>query len=275
MLRYKLLSLDLDGTLFDGKMNISAKNEAAIQKLTDMGVYVVPNTGRGFGELPKCVKNNKNFKYILTSNGSVILNTESGEKDTVCMPRELTHRVLDILNEYDTVILMHYDGGVYMDADGHDIERYRRDYRLTDNYCEVISRSIIPVEDNARFCEEMDEAEMFCAFFRYDGELEECRQRLKDTGELLVASSEPNNLEIVYRHATKGATLLRLGKALGIDVSEMIGVGDSPNDITLLKSAGLGLAVGNALDSLKDIADDVICTNEEHAVDFILKKYFL
>ena len=64
----------------------------------------------------------------------------------------------------------------------------------------------------------------------------------------------------------KGASLLRLGEILGIHADEMIAVGDSYNDLTMIKAAGLGVAMGNAVDAVKDAADMITVSNEENGV---------
>ena len=64
-----------------------------------------------------------------------------------------------------------------------------------------------------------------------------------------------------------------LGKMLGIDLSEMISVGDSRNDLSMIEITGLALATSNALDVLKDAADEVICSNNEDIAEYIVKNY--
>ena len=81
------------------------------------------------------------------------------------------------------------------------------------------------------------------------------------------------NLEIFSVKAGKGTALEKLAESLGIPMWETIGIGDSGNDISLVKSAGLGLAVENACGELKEIADEVICSNDCHAIRYVEEKY--
>ena len=78
-----------------------------------------------------------------------------------------------------------------------------------------------------------------------------------------------NALPIDARHFVQ-----HLADLLGIDYSDTISAGDSNNDLTITQAAGLGLAVSNACDSLKEVADEIICSNDEHIVSYILNHYF-
>ena len=120
-----------------------------------------------------------------------------------------------------------------------------------------------------------NDIEMICIFFESDEALLECKRIFLESDKLCVAQSDKNNLEIYSSTAGKGNTLTALATALGVKRSELIAVGDSNNDITLLKAAGLGLAMNNASDELKAIADKVICNNSEHCAKYILENYIL
>ena len=88
-----------------------------------------------------------------------------------------------------------------------------------------------------------------------------------------MAQSSPVNLEVYSSEAGKGKTLSALADKLGIDIADVIAVGDSTNDAQLVKTAGLGLAMENACDDLKAIADRVICNFSEHSARYILENF--
>jgi hydroxymethylpyrimidine pyrophosphatase-like HAD family hydrolase len=75
--------------------------------------------------------------------------------------------------------------------------------------------------------------------------------------------------------AGKGKTLAAFADKLGVDISDVIAVGDSNNDATLIEKAGLGLAVANACDALKEIADQTICDNSEHIAKYVLEHFII
>ena len=116
---------------------------------------------------------------------------------------------------------------------------------------------------------------MFCTFFEKDDDLEKCKQIFLDTDKLCVAQSDPHNLEVFLSVAGKGNALKALSDAIDVDISDTVAVGDSTNDISLIKAAGLGLAMENACDALKIAADKVICNNDEHSAKYILDNFIL
>jgi hydroxymethylpyrimidine pyrophosphatase-like HAD family hydrolase len=103
--------------------------------------------------------------------------------------------------------------------------------------------------------------------------LEASEKKFLDTGLLATSCSSPNSYEVYRSEAGKGNALWKLADLLGVGRDQTIAVGDTTNDTTIVQAAALGLATGNAMQALKDIADEVICTNEEHAAQYVLEHY--
>ena len=120
---------------------------------------------------------------------------------------------------------------------------------------------------------EHDNIEVFSVFFHNYEDKVRCKKLIEQTKKLITVEASEFNLEIMSIDAGKGSALCSLAYMLGVAYDETIGVGDSDNDNTLIKSAGLGLATSNACESLKEIADEIICSNEEHIAEYILKHY--
>ena len=89
-----------------------------------------------------------------------------------------------------------------------------------------------------------------------------------------MAEAWERNLEVFFKDAGKGNALKILTEKLGVDMQEVLSIGDSNNDGQMTAMSGLGLATANACESLKEIADEVICTNDEHVVKYVLQHYF-
>ena len=114
---------------------------------------------------------------------------------------------------------------------------------------------------------------MICIFFEDHDALEACKHTFIESGKLCAVQSDENNIEIFMSSAGKGNTLAAFAKMLCVDISGVIAVGDSDNDVTLIKTAGLGLAMENASDELKALADKVICNNSAHCAKYILENF--
>lgn len=272
-MNYKIISSDLDGTLLNNEMKVSEENRLAIREYVDMGGVFVPNSGRSIDEISDEVKNLPGVRYLIGSDGSDIYDKETGEHigHGLPMTREEAAIVFDLLDDYETLRAVHYQGASYLDADRFDRESMA--------YCNVDEYFAAHFEATARtvgnyeaFCRGMEEVEMVCAFFHSIEELDECRRRAREAG-FQVAETAEFNIEIFSPRAGKGNALLRLAQHLGVAREETIAIGDSTNDSSMLKAAGLGLAMENACDELKAIADAVVCRNTEHVVPYLLKHY--
>ena len=131
------------------------------------------------------------------------------------------------------------------------------------------------VEDFESFLLSSCEVELMCLFFELDEGTRSCNQILENCGMLSAASPRANYLEIYSSDAGKGDTLVALADKLGVDIADVIAVGDSDNDFTMIKKAGLGLAVANACDALKEIANQTICNNSEHIAKYVLENFII
>jgi len=272
MSEYKLIACDLDGTLMRDDMSISEENLRAISEIAVRGVEFVPCTGRTLCEIPEAVRCHPDVRWIIHSNGAVILDRHTGQSMKLCMTREQSRRALNILGVCEAHITVRQAGQSWASPD----EQTARDYA----YYRVYPAHQRVLADYAQFpanyrtmIYEMDDVEVISAFFHSDEEMENCREALSATGELRAASLGGVNLEIFSSFAGKGRALRCLGQLLGIDVRAIIGMGDSGNDIPLMEGAGLGLAVANACDALKAAADEIICSNAEHAARYVLERY--
>ena len=109
-------------------------------------------------------------------------------------------------------------------------------------------------------------------FFGDQQERARARRALQERGDVIVSSSLDNNLEINAPGATKGEAILRLAKHLGLSREQTMGFGDGENDMTMIHMAGIGVAMGNAVEALKAEADYVTVTNDEDGVADAIEK---
>ncbi|MBQ9801567.1 MAG: HAD family phosphatase [Clostridia bacterium] len=271
MQAYKILSTDLDGTLFNERGTISAENNAAIKEMTERGVLVVPNSGRTLAEMPREIKEHPHFRYLIHSDGATVYDKETGERIKLCMPKAVSDKVFDILARYRVSVSVRQSGICYVKPEAHNDADYAA-HGVSNGWRDYFYEIATPTPFD--FFREPDTAvEMFCAFFADMEERAACTAQLLETGEVQVASTAPNNIEVFWKHAGKGSAILALAARCGIDPAATIAVGDSTNDSDMIVKAGLGLAMENACDELKALADTVICHHRDHAMVYILEHY--
>ena len=268
MFKYKLLVSDLDGTLFNRCEQISPENYEAIKQMNENGVEFAISSGRSFVELPKCIIDNTYIRYIIHSNGSVVIDRQNGTKTYNCINNNQAVRLINLLNSYSTHLTLRANGKSYVDSSKQNDEAFKR-YNLQTGHMQLLKDFADYLDDFDSFCNSLENLEMVLAFFENDDDMLECEKRLLETGEFLVARAIDHNLEICSINAGKGNALKKLASLINIEICDTVAVGDSANDITALQTAGLGVAVSNACDSLKAVADKVVCSNEEHAIKYI------
>ena len=273
MEQFKIIACDLDGTLLDSNSQISEKNLAAISKLSDMGVYFVPCTGRTFAELPSALKNNTSIRYVIHSDGAVIRNTVTGERTLHCMSAETAAAVFNTAALFDTNVSVRADGKLYLKT--RDITpEMAEHYHFWEKAIEVMQNFGNSRADFDTFKYSLDAIETISIFFHDADELERCQNLLEAIDGVSTTSACAYNVEVYSSSAGKGSSLLHLADMLGIDRSLTAAMGDSCNDISMITAAGTGMAMANACDELKAVCDKIICSNDEDAVSYILSNFF-
>ena len=272
MARYKLVASDLDGTLLKNDQTLSPENAAAIAEMTRRGVHFAISTGRTYGEILPALRSDPNIRFVIHSDGAVIYDKLTDTRHTLCFSGEAQKLVLDTLFACKTWFTCRYNGVSYYDGE-HSTEADYEFHRLTQYYRALVADCNVPMKDFQAFCYGMEEIEQITVFFHSDEELEYCEKTFRQSGLLDTSASSPNSFEVYNAKAGKGNALRKLADLLGVGHDETIAIGDTTNDVSIVKAAALGLATGNAMEGLKVVADAVICSNEEHAAQYVLEHY--
>ena len=271
MQNYKLIACDLDGTLVNTDLTISADNKKAISEFKKMGVHFVPCTGRTLSEMQEVVAN-PDIRYIIYSNGAAIWDKETDKTTFLGFSKETAAELMDILLSFDCFIIIHYRGETFVDIDLSDdeVEKYNVSYNVQE-----LIRDFANKTDNLKntVCA-IDGIESITVFFCNTEDTETCRKLLLNTEKCAVVDGWNCNLEVFRKDTSKGNALCKISEMLGIDLKDTISMGDSGNDISMTKVSGLGIAVSNGAEALKEVADEIICSNDESAVKYVLENFF-
>ena len=119
------------------------------------------------------------------------------------------------------------------------------------------------------------DVEKFNIFFRHLNERERLVEELRDKTNMTINVGAENNIEISNPTTNKGNSLAILCNRLDIKKDEVMAIGDSSNDVDMLKFSGLGIAMGNSSDALKDVSDYVVKSNDEAGVAEALERFIL
>ncbi|MFF2480781.1 Cof-type HAD-IIB family hydrolase [Paenibacillus sp. NPDC058071] len=243
---YKLVALDMDGTLLNEQSEISDENALWIHRALDAGVTVSFSTGRGFrSALPFAEQLNLTTPMI-TVNGS-----EIWERPHVLHRRTLLSAAY--VRRLHEVALKHT--GTWFWA-----------YSTDDIY--NLEKWIDPSTDY--------EHHHWLKFGYYTEDDKVRRLIFEEVSEwdaLEITNSSPHNWEMNAKGINKASAIREVCNNMGISMSEVIAVGDSLNDIAAIRECGLGVAMGNAQEEVKAAADFVTLTNDQHGVAEVIKRY--
>ena len=260
-MNYKIIVLDVDGTLLNTDRIITARMKTALIKVQQMGIRIVLASGRptyGVMPLAKELDMDKHDGYVLTYNGGQIINVQTGD---VLFEKRVKTEMLPLLEsrakKYKFPIFTYNEDTIFTTeiSNEHIIQE-----------AELNSMRLKEVE---HFSEEITFSPYKCMIVSDDlPSLTELENRWKKrlAGELDVFRSEEYFLEIVPPFIDKANTLSVLMEMLGVKSENVIAIGDGVCDVTMIQLAGLGIAMGNAQESVKACADYVTLTNEEDGV---------
>lgn len=270
-MKISLIATDLDGTFLAKNSVVTDENLNAVEKFKTKNVATIPITGRTLFEIPEKIRNNNNFRYFVFSNGAGIYDKEKGTIFYAPIENKTAKSIFNILNSYDTLIEIYSFGNPLIDKNKFNKKTF--DYYSVDkNYISCMIETRVPVNDFYNIINKDNiKIEMFNVFFKNKEDRQECLDKISCYEGVEVTTSMDNNLEIIKKGVNKGASLENLCNILNIDTNFVIALGDSKNDISMFKKAGTKLAVRNACNELKSIADTVICNNNENIIDYLQK----
>ncbi|MBR6712802.1 MAG: HAD family phosphatase [Selenomonadaceae bacterium] len=268
---YKLLALDMDGTVLNSDKKISPRTKLAIDNLMKRGVAVVVSTGRNLAELTDYRDDFRAMHYGIVISGGMIYDFFNDKPVKVhAVDEETIYKLIDFGLEERAMIHLH-----------------------------TVSRSVAREEDIQnmaafgmgiyqgmfdRICDRFDDPKEYIRthpgevikvnlYHRDKASRDRNFARIKPLN-LSISYAEAFNLEMSPANVTKASGLVELCDFLKIDLSEAVAIGDADNDKEILQTAGLSVAMGNASDDIKRLADFVTLDNDNDGVAFAIEKFF-
>lgn len=262
---YKMIALDLDGTLTNSEKKITKRTYERLMEAQEQGICVVLASGRpdrGMRKLADELHLDKYGGYVLSFNGARIINWKTKEiVYALPVPETSLKKICQICAEHELPLLAHENDHLIapQPENPYIIEEAwinQMQIKKISSYEEYVNFPIykfIAVGDGAYLAEKEPVVRAYlepdCAVYR----------------------STPYFLEIVARGVDKAEGLCRLGEILGIGTAEMIACGDGYNDISMVSRAGLGVAMENAEPEVKEAADYITASNDEDGIAVLLE----
>lgn len=264
---YKVIVLDIDGTLVNSKKKITKKTFDVLTKVQNEGKVVVIASGRppqGVMPYAKKLGFDQRGGYILSYNGGRITQVESGETIyNKCFPNEYLPEICEIIKDYSVTINTYENDTIVTSGN---INRY------SSAEADIIGLETNFVEDFASY---VNFKVNKCLLSGEPEDIKKLEKILKKKyeGKIDVYRSEDFFLELVPLGVNKARSIEFLLKSLGFTRERCIACGDGYNDLTMIEYAGLGVAMGNANDDIKAAADFVTLTNDEDGVAYAIERF--
>ncbi len=272
---YKLIAIDLDGTLLNDNKKIPEENLLLIRDLIDRGYEIVIATGRRYWEAKELIKDIERNLIILANNGNIVRQVEDDKvlikkylnmEDFRKLIQESKKRGLNpllLVDDFTNGIDVIVESGNASHFHQVYISKARDRYREVENYLDMEDVNILSVA-YAGSRKDMEE------LYNY---INERYPNIYKTHLMENINLAEALLEIMNPLGDKWFSLLEYAKEKGIDQSEIIAIGDDNNDIEMIKNSGCGIAMKNGSKQVKDVADIVTeKDNNQSGVAHALRK---
>ena len=272
-MNYKLVAIDMDGTLLNSNNEVSERTKIAIEKAKDKGVYVVLATGRILKSALQYRADLEIENPIVACNGAIIVNEHEEIIYKKPLDKNVIEEILDIGKRNNIYYHFYDEYGFYANTL---VEKVVGFYNTTASRLKGLELDINIFKEKE---EVLTRADLNVLKFMFiDNSLEKLfrvRSELDQTGVLNTSSSWDNNIEVMSKGVSKGEGLRYLCKQLNINPEHVIAIGDNENDLPMLEFAGLGVAMGNSKDEIKTKSDFITANNNEDGVAKVIEKFIL
>ena len=269
---YKLVAIDLDGTLVTDEKELTPKTMKAIKEASQKGVKIMISSGRSFYRLEKYIDAldlRKENQYTICFNGGMIV--ENTTKEMIYSKNLDAEEVKELIQLGKTL--------------GLPIVIYSRDTHYTEQVPEVMQKNSKNLKgmnlkivnfNEMNFEEKENYIYKICFIDKPEIIIEKRKEIPKEIMEKYeITSSVPEYIEIVKKGIKKSEAIKVVMDKYDIKQNEVMAIGDGENDVEMLSFAGLGIAMENAMDDVKEFANDVTTSNNHDGVANAIEKYIL
>ncbi|UTE77647.1 Cof-type HAD-IIB family hydrolase [Rossellomorea sp. KS-H15a] len=272
------IATDMDGTLLNEKQEISEANKQAILDAQEQGIEVVVATGRSYEEARYVIEEAGISCDIVCANGAEVRNKQGEIIYQAGIESARAREIAAVLNETGIYFEIYTDEGTYT-------ENYEMGVELIVNIFTTANPGVSEeqvrqaarerfekghiklVEDYGVLFEDDNQLVYKFLVFSFDEkQLQEANEKLSALTGIAISSSGKENIEVNSLEAQKGVAIEKLLKDKGLSAENAMAMGDNLNDLSMMKVVGRPVAMGNALDQIKDFCPFITATNKEDGV---------
>lgn len=262
-MKYKLVAVDIDGTLLNNQGIITDKTINSIKRVVDMGVKFIISSGRPTQGVEKINQLLNLDMPLITYNGAMIVANKA--KDILFEQKLTSEEAIEVLKwgkKFSTTVIVWSNNKLYVNRINDNVRHYQMISNippiLIENEKDVIDQGITKI-----------------IFYDTNEKLRLYQDILKNNLQVNISFyiSLPILLEFINIKASKGIALKFLGEYYGIKREEMVAIGDGFNDLPMIEYAGLGVAMGNAPLEVKQKADYITLSNDNDGLAYVLEQF--
>ncbi|OIJ21267.1 hypothetical protein BKP45_00330 [Anaerobacillus alkalidiazotrophicus] len=273
----RLIATDLDGTLLNDRGVVSEANIRAILSAIDKGMQFVVVTGRSYLSASKLMQAAGISCSIICLNGAEIRSENGTKQSSIALRDELSPKIINVCQRENVIFNMYTDHGSYTNSRERLAQLMfdlmttlkpnldtKEAQTMTEQHLTI--EKVKTIEDH----HPINDLEFYKieAYSNDPVELATISRQLENEPELMITSSVRQNIEFNDINAQKGLALRNYAEQKGIRMEEVIAIGDSYNDVSMLKMAGRAVAMENAEEDIKEICHFITKKNSEDGVAF-------
>lgn len=282
----KLVACDLDGTLFNSNITVSDENVAAIKAAQKSGIEFLVATGRSPEQSRKVIKDFGINTGFININGALVFDANSKLQVKNPLPTAKAKQVADILDRHHIYYELVTSDLIFSKDISQRVVNLARALTALNPRLSFKKAVATAAGSNAMlsmtyvdsFTDLLNDPKLeVMKIISFDGHgpeaFVEAKKEIMALGDVAVTSSSPANIEINDAKAQKGPALMEYAKKKGLKREEVAAIGDNLNDESMIRDAGTGVAMGNAVPAIKKLAQVQTKTNDENGVAYILKQF--
>ena len=287
---YKMVAIDLDGTMLNQYGIITEKTKDVIKKVQEKGVEVIIASGRAITSVKRFSKEINSEKYFISGNGAITYDIKNNRilYENV-LKKQKALKIIKICEENSIYYNVYTENGIIAKSLNYNTLYYYKDNLTKPDENRTHINIVENVYDYIESKNEKILKIMICD--EHKSVFNSIVRRLKDVDEVEVLEvshmsrkiikqgTEEKALEYFYTEVSakdvdKWSALEELMKIVDISKEELVTIGDNANDVKMIKNAGLGIAMGESAPYVKSVADEITLSNDEDGVAIILRKIF-
>lgn len=263
----KLIASDMDGTLLSSHLSVSAYNQQVVKEVQAQGIEFMVATGRDYSEAKPPLDEAGINCAMITGNGAQAYDAEGNVLFTIALEKETVKRTMALLRSEGLYFELMTSEGVYSDNQPQRVENfatmlaehiphitYKMAIAMASTHLNMLKVNYVQAYEELLENDDLHILKVITFSDRGQEQLKPIAEKVEGFGPVHVTSSFPNNIEINHRDAQKGKAVVRIAKERGIDLADVMAIGDNYNDVSMLELAGVSFAMGNAEPGVKTIA---------------------